>query len=226
MALLFRIKICGVTNESDARLAAASGADAVGLNFFPPSPRYLSLPAAQEIARALPAAICKVGVFVNADPDQMLRLADQVGLDLLQLHGDEPAETLRQLSGRRLLRAFRLGPAGTLPVLRYLRRCRDLGCLPEAILVDAFQPGAYGGTGRTADWNAVRELAAEVPELPLILAGGLTPDNVAAAIAAVRPTAVDTSSGVEASPGRKAPELVREFVRRAHAALARIADGS
>lgn len=221
MAALFRIKICGITNTADAALAAESGAGAVGLNFFPPSPRSLSPTRAREIVRALPPSVCKVGVFVNTPAEDLLSTADFVGLDMLQVHGDETPADLCRLGGRPLLRAFRLDGRGISPLLGYLDQCRELGCLPDAILVDAFRPGVYGGTGSVADWRLVRELGCRLPGLPVILAGGLSPVNVAAAIAAAAPAAVDTASGVEASPGQKDPQLVRQFVQQAEAAFAR-----
>ena len=174
---------------------------------------------ARGIVRALPAWVCKVGVFVNASPEDMLRTADTVGLDMLQVHGDETPEDLCRLGSRPLLRAFRLDSSGLGPVIRYLDRGRTLGRSPDAILVDAFQPGAYGGTGMVADWKLVRDLGTQLADLPVVLAGGLTPANIAAAIAAVSPAAVDTASGVEASPGHKDALLVREFVQRALAAF-------
>ena len=220
MAALFRVKICGITRIPDAILAAESGADAVGLNFFPSSPRYVSPELAREIARALPPSVCKVGVFVNSPAEDVLRTADIVGLDVLQVHGDETPEDLCRLGSRPLLRTFRLGSSGLGPVLGFLDRCRNLGRLPNAILVDACRPGAYGGTGTVADWKLVRDLGSRLAELPVVLAGGLTPANIAAAIATAAPAAVDTASGVESSPGRKDAVLVRAFVERALAALA------
>ncbi|MCY2993248.1 MAG: phosphoribosylanthranilate isomerase [Planctomycetota bacterium] len=220
MAVLFRIKICGITSVADAILAAESGADAVGLNFFPRSPRCVSPELARSIARALPPSVRKVGVFVNSPAEDVLRTAESVGLDLLQVHGDETPEDLCRLGSWPLLRAFRLDSSGLGPVLGYLDHGRELGRLPEAILVDAFRPGAYGGTGTVADWKLVRDLGSRLAELPVVLAGGLTPANVAAAIAAAAPAAVDTASGVESSPGHKEAVLVRQFVQRALAAFA------
>jgi phosphoribosylanthranilate isomerase len=222
---MFRIKICGITNSDDARAVAEAGADAVGLNFYPMSSRYVSAATARAIAEALPAGIVKVGLFVNADVDVIRRTAEHAGLDLIQLHGDEPPEFLRDLTGAvslPVMRAFRWGPAALTPIVEYLGQCRRLGCLPRLTLIDSCQPGAYGGTGTTADWAAVATYMTVPNVPPLVLAGGLTPENVAAAIATVRPVAVDTASGVELGPGRKAPVLIRAFVRAARAAMGNV----
>lgn len=218
----FRIKICGVTSAADAALVAAAGADALGLNFFPGSPRYVTPDTATRIVAALPAAVRTVGVFVNAAVDAIVQAAATVRLDLIQLHGDEPPEVLVQLGPRPLIRAFRCGPGGAGPIRDYLDHCRQLGRLPDVVLIDAYRPGSYGGTGLTADWPAVCELAATGGDLPIVLAGGLTPDNVAQAIAAARPAAVDVASGVEAAPGRKDPHLVRAFVQQAREAFGQL----
>jgi phosphoribosylanthranilate isomerase len=219
---MFHIKICGITNTDDARAVAQAGADAVGLNFYPKSPRCVPATTARAIAEVLPPGIVKVGLFVNAELDVVRRTAGEVGLDLVQLHGDEPPEYLGELADAvslPVMRAFRWGPAGLAPIVDYLGECRRLGCLPRLVLVDAYQPGVYGGSGTTADWPAVPAYAT-VPDLPpLVLAGGLTPENVAGAIAAVHPAAVDTASGVELSPGRKDAALVRAFVLAARAAM-------
>jgi phosphoribosylanthranilate isomerase len=219
MDLPFRIKICGITRLADGYAAADAGADAVGLNFVPTSPRHVSPERARQITQSLPSRICKVGVFVNADVNHLVRIAGEIGLDALQLHGDEPPEEIGRLGPIVLIRAFRLQDSGASALLDYLARCRELGRLPDAVLVDAFQPGIYGGTGQVADWTVVRRLTGQVAPLPLILAGGLTPDNVAAAIAAATPAAVDTASGVESAPGLKDPDLVRAFVLRARRAF-------
>jgi phosphoribosylanthranilate isomerase len=219
MALPFRIKICGITRRADGQAAADAGADAVGLNFVPTSPRRVSPEAARQIAQSLPGRVCKVGVFVNADLTDMVRIAAEVGLDALQLHGDEPPEDIGRLGPISLIRAFRLQASGVAPLLDYLARCRELGRLPDAVLVDAFQPGRYGGTGQVADWPLVRQLVTQLSPLPVVLAGGLTPDNVGAAIDAATPAAVDTASGVESAPGWKDPALVRAFVLRAQTAF-------
>jgi phosphoribosylanthranilate isomerase len=221
---MFRIKICGITRPEDALVAAEAGADAIGLNFFPRSKRHVGVERAAEIAAVLPPGIVKVGVFVDAEPRAIEAAHDAVRFDLLQLHGGEPPEYLAALhdSGLANLPVVRaLACGGTLThVEEYLDRCRDLGCLPRAVLLDAAVPGAQGGTGVTCDWGAAARYH-EVPAAPpLVLAGGLTASNVAAAIATVRPAAVDVASGVESGPGRKDAEQVRRFVAAARAAAA------
>ena len=214
---MFRIKICGITSPEDGAMVARAGADAVGLNFYPKSARSITRQRAAQIIDALPAKIVKVGLFVNAAVDEVVRTFDGLGLDLIQLHGDEPPEFLAAVESRPVMRAFRLGPSGLTPIRQYLADCRDLGCLPKFVLIDAYRKGSYGGTGRKADWSVANTYppndVADYP--PLVLAGGLTPDNVGDAIRAVHPMAVDTASGVEISPGVKAPELVSQFVRTA-----------
>lgn len=213
MTRLF-VKICGITSLDDALLAADAGADALGFVFFPASPRHTTAERAAAISRGLPATVRRVGVFVNAPRDEMARVADAVGLDLLQLHGEEPPEGLIGLP-RPAIKAVRVGE-GFAPeeALRYAGKAAGL-------LVDTRLPGATplpGGTGVPFDWSLARGLAERVPFL--MLAGGLDSLNVAEAIRAVRPHAVDVSSGVEALPGRKDPEKVRAFVRAAREAEA------
>lgn len=220
---MFLVKICGVTSVEDARLAADAGADAIGLNFFPASPRSIRVEQAERIVDTLPAHITTVGVFVNEALDQVIRTYDQVGLDLIQLHGDEPPESLYALGERNVMQAFRSGRSGANDVeliCTYLARCASIHRGPMAILVDAYQAGQFGGTGVLADWHFVRGLRTRLPAIPLVLAGGLNPDNVADAILAARPSAVDVASGVERSPGIKDPAKVQAFVRHAHAAFA------
>ena len=242
---MFRIKICGITNVDDALTVASAGADAVGLNFYPKSPRYITPERAREIVDSLPGGMVKVGLFVNAPDEQVRQTFDQLGLDLIQLHGDEPPGFLAELGDRPVMRAFRLGPGGVLespslldpgellagsprqphalePIGAYLAHCRWLGCTPRLVLADAYVEGTYGGTGQIADWQslkAYRSARGEATIPPLVLAGGLTPENVAEAIRTVRPAAVDTASGVESGPGRKDPAKVEAFVRAARAAF-------
>ncbi len=216
---MFRIKICGITRVDDALMVAEAGADAIGLNFYPASRRCVSLETAEAIIAAVPNRVKKVGLFVNWPAAQVIAAFERLGLDLIQLHGDEPPEYLGQLAGRPTMRAFRLGSEGLAPIAEYLDRCRALQCVPALCLIDSFVSGHYGGTGRVADWSKLEPYPIEDWHPPLVLAGGLTPDNVAQAIEQVRPHAVDTSSGVESSPGRKDADLVRRFVREAEAAL-------
>ena len=216
---MFRVKICGVTSPDDADTCVEAGADAIGLNFYPPSPRYVPRDVAQAIARRIPPTVTKVGVFVNAAADDVLETCEQVGLDAVQLHGDESPQMVRQLAKRRLIKAFRCARPDPEQVTEYLVACEALGCRLDAVLIDACQSGSYGGTGQVAEWSLVRQLRTVPSAVPIILAGGLRPENVAAAIEATRPAAVDTASGVESSPGRKDPVRVREFVRKARAAF-------
>ena len=222
---MFTIKICGVTSVKDALMAAAAGADAVGLNFYPRSPRRVTLESARHIAEAVAWRAVKVGVFVNAPSREVCETFDTLHLELIQLHGDEPPEFLAELGGRPVMRAFRVGPSGLDPVAEYLHQCRRLGCLPRLTLIDACQGGQYGGTGVVADWRVAEQYTALPDPPPLVLAGGLTPQNVAQAIETVRPSAVDSASGVEGSPGRKNDALVLRFVKEAKAAFARYAAG-
>lgn len=216
---MFRVKICGITNEDDARAAAAAGADAVGLNFYEKSPRFLRQTSAEAIVGALPAEVVKVGLFVNAPAEAVNSAFDRLGLDLVQLHGDEPPEYLATLAHRPVMRALRLGPEGLDPILSYLETCHRIGCLPRRVLIDAYRAGQYGGTGATADWTIASQYPSESWHPPLVLAGGLTAENVAEAIRVVRPAGVDTAGGVEISPGRKDLRLLRQFAQHAIAAF-------
>jgi phosphoribosylanthranilate isomerase len=206
------VKICGITSVEDAQLAVDAGADAVGFVFFAMSPRKTTVERASRIVRVLPTTVRRVGVFVNETPEAMSRAAEEVGLDLLQLHGDEPAEALAGLA-RPVIKAVRVGRGFAQDeALRFAEKAAGL-------LVDTRLPGETqlpGGTGVPFDWTLVKGLAERVPFL--MLAGGLSPQNVAEAIRAVRPHAVDVSSGVEALPGRKDAEKVRAFVRAAREA--------
>lgn len=216
---MFRVKICGVTDPEDGSLCVEAGADAIGFNFYPSSPRCLPIGLAREIALRIPPTVDKVGVFVNADPERVEGICDEVGLDAVQLHGDEAPQIVRLLAKRRVIKAFRCSGPDLKPVTAYVRGCLELGCQLSAVLIDAYQAGSYGGTGRVAVWPLVRALCDLPISVPVILAGGLGPENVAAAIEMVRPAAVDTASGVESSPGRKDPSRVQQFVRNAWTAF-------
>ncbi len=205
------VKVCGLTNPEDGVLAVEAGADAVGFVFYPMSPRRVDVSRAAEIARELPPLVARVGVFVDATRDEMARTAEEVGLDLLQLHGDEPPEALEGLP-RRALKAVRVGMGFTAEdALRYRAAA---GVVVDTRLVG--QTAMPGGTGTPFDWTLVKGLRDQVGFL--MLAGGLTPDNVAEAITEVRPHAVDVSSGVERLPGRKEPERVKAFVEAVRSA--------
>ena len=212
---VFRIKICGITTIDDAVAAAAAVADAIGLNFYRDSPRYVTEETAQAIVRAMPNTILKVALFVNHPAAKIRDLVDRLGLDLVQLHGDEPAEFLAEIPDLPVMRAFRLGPAGLKPICNYLRQCERCGCLPRLVLLDACKTGHYGGTGELADWTTALAYRSECAYPPFVLAGGLNPENVADAISTVRPFAVDASSGVESSPGKKDRKLLAAFVQAA-----------
>ena len=214
------VKICGIRDVESALAAAAAGADAVGLNFYDKSPRVVALAGATEIVsqlRALPGTpIEPVGVFVNHSADEIRNIAKQCGLRTVQLHGDEPPERLAELSGEfRVVRAFRAGDGGLDPLARYLACCNRLGATPWACLVDGKVEGMYGGTGHTAPWDVLRREYKTAAWPPLILAGGLRPENVADAIRVVRPWGVDVAGGVESSLACKDAALVRQFVQNA-----------
>ena len=203
------IKICGLTNIDDAFAAINAGATHLGFNFYPKSPRYLSPGKCAEIISALGIehyALITLGVFVNESPTHIAAILDECGLDLAQLHGDETPERVAQLNGR-AFKAFR----GLGNNQAAYARARGAGQAP-AFLVDGHSPALYGGTGRVTDWNAAQALAAQYP---IFLAGGLTPENVAQAIAQVKPWGVDVASGVESSPGKKDHAKMRDFIQSA-----------
>jgi phosphoribosylanthranilate isomerase len=209
---LFQIKICGITTVDDAVVAVEAGADAIGLNFWPQSKRRVGADTAREISAKL-RDVVRVGVFVNATADDITRTADAVDLDWIQLHGDEPAELLAQLPGQlKVMRAFRCGEDGLKSASLFLSKCRNLERVPDAVLADADAGAEYGGTGRIANWSQIVSERDQLGGVPMILAGGLTPQNVAEAIAATRPDGVDVASGVESRPGVKDAKLVREFI--------------
>src|ERR1700690_1653810 len=202
-----RVKICGITNQADALAAIDAGADALGFNFYEKSPRYLTVPGAAEISKQLQPFVMRVGVFVNAPEELVLRAIGECGLSFLQFHGEEPPEFCAQF-GQMSMKAFRIRDAASLQELPKYQT--------EAYLLDAFSPEARGGTGEKFNWD----LAVEAQKLgkPIFLAGGLTPENVAEAVRKVRPFGVDVSSGVEISPGKKDPAKVRAFINAAKAA--------
>ena len=207
--MLAKVKICGVTSLHDAELAAAGGAWAVGLVFYPGSARRCELDAAAEIGAALRRRVEVVGVFVNAALDEVVATAEAANLSMLQLHGDEGpsyCEEVRRRSGLKVIKAARVKGAAS---IRALSACRT-----DLHMLDAHVEGQPGGTGESFDWS----LAAEHPRTPpIVLSGGLRADNVAQAIEIVGPFAVDVSSGVEASPGRKDPDELRRFFEAAGA---------
>ena len=216
---MFRIKICGITSVEDALLAAEAGADAIGLNFYDKSPRYVTAEKAKEISDALPAGVAKVGVFVNSLPKGIIATVNRVGLTAVQLHGDEGPDFLAGLGKLPVIKAFRCKESTLDSVKAFLDLCGE-SSQPIAVLLDAHAPGNYGGTGQILDWAGLARERNKLLGLPLILAGGLTSQNVAEAISLARPDAVDTASGVESAPGKKDPEKVRPFVAAAKAGLA------
>ena len=209
-----RVKICGVTTPDDARLAAGLGADAVGLNFYAQSPRFVAPAQAGPLLRALPPFVDAVGVFVGLKTRQVCALAYQLGLRGVQCLADP--DDLEDPFPFQRIAAFRVKDRSSLDEIEhYLAKCRGNGAVPAAVLADAHVEGQLGGTGKTAPWELLRDFR---PGVPLILAGGLTPDNVAEAIRTVRPYAVDVASGVESSPGRKDADRMRRFIDNARGA--------
>jgi phosphoribosylanthranilate isomerase len=212
-----RVKVCGITNIDDARMAADAGAWALGMIFYPGSERRCEVEAAEEIGAELHRRTELAGVFVNATLDEVAEIADLCSLSLVQLHGDEGpaycAEVARR-TGARVIKAVRARDRAS---VRSLLAYRDR---VDFHMIDAYVPDQVGGTGETFAWELAEERRQS--QLPLILSGGLTPENVAAGIAAVRPFAVDSASGTEAAPGRKDPAKVVALLRAAERAPARV----
>jgi len=232
---VFHVKICGVTNAADAAMVAAAGADAIGLNFVAGSPRQLDIARGRLVAAAIPAGVLKVGVFAGASATDMLRLAHELALDAIQLHGHldgerepiDPPGRCAELRGLSVIRAVRLdrsrpGLAGLASARQWIAAAATAGGIPAMVIVDAAvadgtAPGQLGGTGALVDWGALAR-AGSLP-VPMAIAGGLTPENVAEAIRMTSLQAVDTASGVEAAPGQKDPLKVHAFVVAARRAL-------
>lgn len=203
--MLTRVKVCGITNLEDALAALEAGADMLGFNFYARSPRYVSPAAARKIIERLPKGVTPVGVFVNESaPAEVERIAREAGLGAVQLHGDESPAYCQSLHGLTTIKALRVGAEYSVE--------SAAAYATDAVLLDSYVTGARGGTGHTFDWTLAALTRERVPRL--LLAGGLNPDNVATAVAAVRPYAVDVCSGVETAPGRKSPELMRLFVEQ------------
>ena len=204
------IKVCGITNLEDALAAVEAGADALGFNFYRRSPRYIAPDVARRITEQLPSTVMKVGVFVNeSEPDEVARIADSAGLTAVQLHGDESPEYCSQLRDRFTIKAVRARDDFEPQVVREYET--------DAILLDAYATDARGGTGLLVDWEMARRVRELVPQL--FLAGGLSPENVAEAIAAIDPYAVDACSSLETVPGKKDMKRLHAFIaaaRRAH----------
>lgn len=198
-----RVKICGITNMDDALVAVDAGADALGFIFYPESPRCVQPETAARIIEALPPFVQTVGLFVNADPARINDICTTCRLDNIQLHGDESPEFCKSL-GRRVMKSFRIKNLSSLEPMKNYN--------VSALVLDAYSPHAYGGTGLTFNWD-IAAVAKQYGRI--ILAGGLTAENVRTAVDAVSPYAVDVSSGVESSPGKKDAAKVRAFVRNA-----------
>jgi len=209
-----RIKICGVTTTADAAAVAAAGADAVGLVFYSGSPRAVTPAQAAEIVRAVPPFVSVVALFVNEPAESIRRIVDSLPINLVQFHGDESAEFCQQFQ-RPWIKALQVREGVDLPA-RSAAFAQARG-----ILLDSWQEGLHGGTGKTFDWDLARR---HLP-LPLVLAGGLDEHNVGAAIAQLRPAAVDVSGGVEQAPGRKDAGKIKRFVAAVRAADA-LLDGT
>ena len=200
-----RVKICGITNRDDALLAERSGVDELGFNFFERSPRFISPEIAHSIIGELSTNTLKIGVFVNETVDRILEIADLVGLNAVQLHGDEDSNFIAELRERSdliIIKALRVSDE--------FRPQDAIAFGADAILLDSYSAGERGGTGETFDWDVALEVSRLIPVL--YLAGGLTPENVGDAIKKVKPYAVDVCSGIEAEPGKKDPEKLRRFI--------------
>jgi len=199
-----KVKICGITNVADGLMAAAAGADMIGLMLYEGSPRRITLPVAMVIARALPPFVLRVGVFVNPTEELVRRAITECKLNLLQFHGDETSEFCTQF-GLMSLKAIRVRDAGSINQLADFQT--------DGFLLDAHSKSGLGGTGEQFNWDLA--VAAQKFGKPIFLAGGLTPENVADAVRQVRPFGVDVSSGVESAPGKKDPAKVRAFITAA-----------
>ena len=202
-----RAKICGITRAQDIQSVVEAGADAIGFVFFPPSPRHVSIEQAQSLASLVPAYVQLVGLFVNASAEEIQTVLDSVPLDVLQLHGDETPEQCQQIAlhcKRRWYKAIQVKP--DLDILTEIQRYQAVGA--SAVLLDAWHPDKKGGTGHCFDWNQFPQL-----DIPLILAGGLTPENVSDAIDTTAAFAVDVSGGVESAKGIKDQQLIEKFMQ-------------
>ena len=199
-----RVKICGITSIADARAAVESGADAIGLVFYEPSPRAVSIDQAQAIAASVGPFVTVVGLFVDADESYIRDVLGSVSLHVLQFHGNESREFCEQFQ-RPYMKAIRMRPELNVP------QEIDTYLSASAILLDAYRPGVPGGTGETFDWQRVPQNS----PLPIVLAGGLTPKNVASAIQSTQVYGVDVSGGVESAPGQKDPRKVAQFISSA-----------
>ena len=196
-----RVKICGITRVEDAKAVVDAGADALGLVFYDPSPRSVTIQQAADICQAVPAFVTVTALFVDASAEHVNNVLSQVPVDLLQFHGDELPEYCSSF-GRPYIKVIRVRDGLDVPALAKQYACS------RALLLDAYRPGVPGGTGETFDWGLIPENL----DLPVILAGGLNPDNIESAVTQVRPFAVDVSGGVEAAKGIKDSQLINQFI--------------
>jgi phosphoribosylanthranilate isomerase len=203
---MIKIKVCGLTDPLEAKTVAEAGADAIGL-VFAESPRKIDPNRARQIVQNLPPMVQTVGIFVNESSENIRRIIDYCGLDLVQLHGEETPKACKDLSPR-AIKAWRIRTEADIQALLPYQEA------VKAFLLDTWSPSARGGTGETFDWSIAIE-AKMLISRPIILAGGLKPENIARAVRQVRPWAVDVSSGVEDAPGKKNMGLVADFIRRA-----------
>jgi phosphoribosylanthranilate isomerase len=219
-----RVKVCGLTRVDEAAACAELGVDWIGLNFHPASPRYVQPEQAAAIVASLPPSVSPVGVFVDHPVAEVAELASRAGLGVVQLHGREPPEVVGLLRPLRVVKAFRLeSRAAWARVVDFLARAAALGCAPEAVLIDSYVAGKSGGTGETIDDDF---MVGRPPLEHLILAGGLTPENVGEHARRIRPWMVDVASGVESAPGCKDLNKVAAFVRAVKLAGSRSAPGT
>ncbi len=205
-----RVKICGITRTQDIKSVVDAGADAIGFVFFPPSPRNVSVELAQELVKQVPAYVQTVGLFVNASSDEILEVLKTVSLDVIQFHGDETPEQcqkIAKLTGRRWYKAIQVKP--DLDVISTIKQYQQVGA--SAMLLDTWHPELKGGTGHSFDWSQFPQL-----DIPLILAGGLKPENIENAIKTTRAYAVDVSGGVESAKGIKDQQLIEQFMQGVH----------
>jgi phosphoribosylanthranilate isomerase len=208
------VKICGITRRQDAELAAGLGASAVGLVFWPGSPRCVDPATAKTIVAAVPDRVAKVGVFVDETADRIVRIMDEVGLDIAQLHGRESAAFCREVLDRVKKGSGAMSDRNVIKAVAAGNGVDVNDFDPDLlVLVDAYDPARPGGTGKTANWDAARDIAAR---RRTILAGGLNAANIKLAIRSVRPYGIDVSSGVESSPGLKDPSRLRSFFEALH----------
>ncbi len=205
-----RTKICGITRVEDVHAAANAGCDAIGFVFYPPSPRSVTQAQAEVLVQAVPAYVQVIGLFVNSSADDIQQILKTVALDILQFHGDETPLQCQHIArqvGRRWYKAIQVKPG--LDIIAEIQRYQDAGA--SAVLLDAWHPDLKGGTGHSFDWTTFPKL-----DIPLILAGGLNPDNVEQAIHTTQAYAVDVSGGVESAKGIKDQQLIKRFMQGVH----------